>query len=151
MAPALPTPRRAVALDGDSKAGALALLPQERRSAVPKRRRHPWLDRHAQDQETGQREASLWSARVLAGWLGARLVLHWAIRQTPHASSRGQSAQAQSVAGTRVPAAVILAQLGAGVPESELCREYDLTPEQIRAAVRYGAWLAEQDEVRAVG
>ncbi|MBE7486071.1 MAG: DUF433 domain-containing protein [Polyangiaceae bacterium] len=55
------------------------------------------------------------------------------------------------IAGTRIPAAVILAQLGAGVSESEIVLEYDLTPDQIRAAVRYGAWLAEQDEARAVG
>ena len=53
------------------------------------------------------------------------------------------------IAGTRVPAALVLGQLAAGVPEPELCSEYDLTPEQIRAAVRYGAWLAEQEMVRA--
>lgn len=53
------------------------------------------------------------------------------------------------IAGTRVPAALILGQLGAGVTESEICSEYDLTPEQLRAALRYAAWLAEQDSVRA--
>jgi uncharacterized protein (DUF433 family) len=55
------------------------------------------------------------------------------------------------IAGTRIPAALILGQLAAGVSESELCAEYDLTPDQLRAAVRYGAWLAEQDSVRVVG
>ncbi len=55
------------------------------------------------------------------------------------------------IAGTRVPAALILGQLGAGVPEAELCSEYELTPDQLRAALRYGAWLAEQDSIRAPG
>jgi uncharacterized protein (DUF433 family) len=53
------------------------------------------------------------------------------------------------IAGTRVPVALVLGQLGGGVPVAELCAEYDLTPEQVQAAVRYGAWLAEQETVRA--
>lgn len=53
------------------------------------------------------------------------------------------------IAGTRTPVAVVLAQLGAGVPEQVLCDEYDLTRDQLRAAIRYGAWLAEQEVVRA--
>lgn len=53
------------------------------------------------------------------------------------------------IAGTRTPAAVIIAQLAAGVPQDELCAEYELEPEQLRAALRYAAWLAEQDSVRA--
>jgi uncharacterized protein (DUF433 family) len=53
------------------------------------------------------------------------------------------------IAGTRVPAAVIIGQLAAGVPESELCAEFDLTRDQLFAALRYAAWLAEQDCVRA--
>jgi uncharacterized protein (DUF433 family) len=53
------------------------------------------------------------------------------------------------IAGTRIAAALVLGQLGGGVPIAELCAEYDLTPDQVRAAVRYGAWLAEQETVRA--
>ncbi len=53
------------------------------------------------------------------------------------------------IAGTRVPVALVLGQLGGGVAITELCAEYDLTPEQVQAAVRYGAWLAEQETVRA--
>lgn len=53
------------------------------------------------------------------------------------------------IAGTRVPAVLILSQLARGVPVSELCGEYDLTEDQVRAAVGYGAWLAEQETVRA--
>lgn len=51
-------------------------------------------------------------------------------------------------AGTRVPVVLVLGQLGAGVPETDLCAEYDLTVEQIRAALRYAAWLAGQEVVR---
>ena len=53
------------------------------------------------------------------------------------------------IAGTRTPAALILGQLAAGILEQELRDEYDLTSDQIRAALRYGAWLAEQEVVRA--
>ena len=52
-------------------------------------------------------------------------------------------------AGTRTPVVVVLAQLAAGVPEEVLCDEYDLTRDQLRGAIRYGAWLAEQEVVRA--
>ena len=53
------------------------------------------------------------------------------------------------IAGTRTPVAVILGQLAAGVSEQEVCAEYDLKKPQIHAALRYGAWLAEQEVVRA--
>ena len=53
------------------------------------------------------------------------------------------------IEGTRVPAALVLGQLAAGLGVDELCAEYDLTPDQVRAAVRYGAWLAEQETFRA--
>jgi uncharacterized protein (DUF433 family) len=52
------------------------------------------------------------------------------------------------IAGTRVPVAVVLDHLGAGMPEAEICREYDLTAEQVRAALRYAAWLAGQESLR---
>ena len=53
------------------------------------------------------------------------------------------------IAGTRTPVAVVLAQLAAGVPDQVLCDEYDLNRDQLRAAIRYGAWLAEHEVVRA--
>lgn len=53
------------------------------------------------------------------------------------------------IAGTRVPAALVLGQLAGGLGVGELCAEYDLTPDQVRAAMLYGAWLAEQETVRA--
>lgn len=53
------------------------------------------------------------------------------------------------IAGTRTPVVVVLAQLAAGISEEVLRDEYDLTGEQVLAAIRYGAWLAEQETVRA--
>ena len=52
------------------------------------------------------------------------------------------------IAGTRLPAAVVIGQLAAGIAEAELCAEYELTPDQVRAALRYAAWLADQESVR---
>jgi uncharacterized protein (DUF433 family) len=52
------------------------------------------------------------------------------------------------IAGTRLPAAVVIGQLAAGIGESEVCAEYELTPDQVRAALRYAAWLADQESVR---
>lgn len=53
------------------------------------------------------------------------------------------------IAGTRVPAALVLSLLASGQAEAEICSEYDLTHEQIQAALRYAAWLASQQDVRA--
>jgi uncharacterized protein (DUF433 family) len=49
------------------------------------------------------------------------------------------------IAGTRVSAAQVLASLAAGRSEVEIRTEHGLTPEQIRAALRYAAVLAEQN------
>ncbi|HYO92914.1 MAG TPA: DUF433 domain-containing protein [Polyangiaceae bacterium] len=53
------------------------------------------------------------------------------------------------IAGTRTPVALILGQLASGLSEQAIRDEYDLTAEQIRAALRYGAWLAEHEVLRA--
>jgi uncharacterized protein (DUF433 family) len=53
------------------------------------------------------------------------------------------------ITGTRIPVALILGQLAAGVSKQELRDEYDLTADEVRAALRYGAWLAEHEVVRA--
>ena len=53
------------------------------------------------------------------------------------------------IAGTRVPAALVLGLLAGGRPETEICTEYDLTPDQIQAALRYAAWLAADHTLRA--
>jgi uncharacterized protein (DUF433 family) len=73
-----------------------------------------------------------------------------AIEIVPGVTADAQVAFGKAViTGTRVPAALVLGQLAGGLGVAELCAEYDLTPEQVRAAMRYGAWLAEQESVRA--
>lgn len=52
------------------------------------------------------------------------------------------------IAGTRIPAALILGQLAGGMDVTEVCAEYDLTKDQVNAALRYGAWLAGQEVIR---
>jgi len=47
--------------------------------------------------------------------------------------------------GTRIPVAVVLANLAAGLTGEELLRSYpSLTPEAIRAALAYAADLAQE-------
>ena len=53
------------------------------------------------------------------------------------------------IAGTRTPVIVVLGQLAAGVPADVIRGEYDLSEQQLRAALRYAAWLAEHEVVRA--
>ncbi len=52
------------------------------------------------------------------------------------------------IAGTRLPVAIILGQLAAGVTIEELCSEYDLTRDQVLAALGYAAQLAAQEVIR---
>ncbi len=51
------------------------------------------------------------------------------------------------ILGTRISAALVLGQLAGGVSAQEICDEYSLTHEQVQAALRYGAWLANQEVV----
>jgi uncharacterized protein (DUF433 family) len=53
------------------------------------------------------------------------------------------------IAGTRVPVVLVLGQLAGRVTVAELRAQYDLTEDQVFAAMRYAAWLAEQETVRA--
>lgn len=52
--------------------------------------------------------------------------------------------------GTRVPVAVVLGKLAAGMNVKELCAEYDLTGVQIRAALRYAAQTIGNERVAYV-
>lgn len=49
------------------------------------------------------------------------------------------------VAGTRMPVSMIVGSLAGGMTEAELCREYDLSREQIRAALKFAGELVEQE------
>jgi uncharacterized protein (DUF433 family) len=52
------------------------------------------------------------------------------------------------IRGMRVTVGMILGQIGAGATEAELLAEYSyLEAEDIKEAIRYGAWLAQEREV----
>jgi uncharacterized protein (DUF433 family) len=49
------------------------------------------------------------------------------------------------ILGTRIMVSVILDNLAAGIPDSEILRSYpSLSPEDIRGAIAYGAELARE-------
>jgi uncharacterized protein (DUF433 family) len=54
------------------------------------------------------------------------------------------------VSGTRIPVALVLGQLAAGVSYEELEREYGLSQEQAQAAIGYAAQLVASESVYAV-
>lgn len=55
------------------------------------------------------------------------------------------------IKGTRVPVDLVIAKLGAGMSMEEIERNYDLTRDDILAALKYAAdWISEE-RVRASG
>ncbi|MCS7336893.1 MAG: DUF433 domain-containing protein [Verrucomicrobiae bacterium] len=52
------------------------------------------------------------------------------------------------IRGTRVPVARILGGLAGGMSYEEICREYNITPEDIRAAIQYAQELLEKETHR---
>jgi len=49
------------------------------------------------------------------------------------------------IRGTRVPVARILGGLAEGMTFDKICREYDVSTEDIRAAIKYAEELVEQE------
>ena len=49
------------------------------------------------------------------------------------------------VAGTRIPVTVVVGSLAGGMTMEDVQQEYDLTADDIRAALRYVGELAEQE------
>lgn len=54
------------------------------------------------------------------------------------------------IQGTRVPVELVIGQLAGGMTYEEVRSEYDLTLEDLQAALRYAARLLAEAEVRAV-
>ncbi|MEW6572186.1 MAG: DUF433 domain-containing protein [Bacillota bacterium] len=54
------------------------------------------------------------------------------------------------IKGTRVPADIILGKLAGGATYEEVMQEYDLTREQIFAALRYAAAVLGEERVKAI-
>ena len=54
------------------------------------------------------------------------------------------------IRGTRVPVARVIAELAGGMTREEVMREYDITAEDVAAALAYAADLVEADEFHAL-
>lgn len=50
------------------------------------------------------------------------------------------------IRGTRTPVAIVVGSLGGGMTFEEVQREYDLTVEDIRAALRFASELVDQEQ-----
>lgn len=50
------------------------------------------------------------------------------------------------IQGTRVPIVRLLGGLAGGMSVDEVCREYDVTTEDVRAALAYASQLVEEEE-----
>jgi uncharacterized protein (DUF433 family) len=50
------------------------------------------------------------------------------------------------IRGLRIPVSVIIGQIAHGAPVAEILKGYpDLEPEDIRQALEYAAWLAQEE------
>jgi uncharacterized protein (DUF433 family) len=54
------------------------------------------------------------------------------------------------IQGTRVPVDVIVGQLGAGLSIDEVCEEYEVTKEDVLAALSYAAETLAGEEIRVL-
>lgn len=52
------------------------------------------------------------------------------------------------IEGTRVPVDVILDALAAGMAHEEICKEYGVTEQDIRAAIKYAAEIVSHETVK---
>lgn len=50
------------------------------------------------------------------------------------------------IEGTRVPVAVVVGALAEGITQQEVMDEYDLTEEDVRAALKYASELIKEEE-----
>jgi len=54
------------------------------------------------------------------------------------------------IEGTRVPVDLVVGKLAGGMTIVEVCEEYELTQEDVLAALAYAARLVADEQVRAV-
>jgi uncharacterized protein (DUF433 family) len=54
------------------------------------------------------------------------------------------------LSGTRVPVDLVLGKLAGGASYKEIKKEYELTQDQILAALGYAAQIASDEQVRAI-
>ncbi|MEK7560774.1 MAG: DUF433 domain-containing protein [Patescibacteria group bacterium] len=51
------------------------------------------------------------------------------------------------IKGTRVPVNLIVGKIAGGMLSADVAREYELTTEQVRAALKYAAHLVAEEEL----
>jgi uncharacterized protein (DUF433 family) len=51
------------------------------------------------------------------------------------------------IKGTRVPVALVLEELAAGMPADEVAQEYGFSPEDVLAVLRYAARVVGEEEI----
>lgn len=51
------------------------------------------------------------------------------------------------IRGTRVPLDIVLGSLAGGMSYEEICEDYEITEEDIRAAIEYAAGLVANEEI----
>ena len=56
-----------------------------------------------------------------------------------------------TIKGTRVPVDMVLGKLAGGMTYEEVMAEYDLTKEDILAALKYASKHLADEEIRAIG
>ena len=54
------------------------------------------------------------------------------------------------IRGTRVPVSIVVGSLAGGMTFEEIEREYDLTPADIRAALKFASELVEQESFHSL-
>jgi uncharacterized protein (DUF433 family) len=54
------------------------------------------------------------------------------------------------IRGTRVPVQIIVGSLAGGMGVEEVCEQYRLVPEQVRAALAYAAEMLAEERVHAL-
>jgi uncharacterized protein (DUF433 family) len=54
------------------------------------------------------------------------------------------------IRGTRVPVDLVIAKLAGGMAPEEVANEYDITVEDVRAALGYAALVLSGEEVREI-
>jgi uncharacterized protein (DUF433 family) len=55
------------------------------------------------------------------------------------------------ITGTRVPAEIVVGSLAGGMSKTEVMAEYELTQEQVEAALSYAAMLIAKTEATPLG
>lgn len=55
------------------------------------------------------------------------------------------------IQGTSVPVELVIAKLAGGMKSEEIVEEYEITPEDIQAALSYAASMLATEEVRVAG